>query len=72
MAKGVAFTEQAKTDLRAIRQPSALQILKTIARFLLSEEGNVKRLEDVVPALYRLRAQDYRVFFRDRGEVTLK
>ena len=54
MAKGVAFTDQAKADLRAIQQPIALQILRTWARFLESEEGNVKRLEGVEPPLCRL------------------
>ena len=73
MAKGVAFTDQAKADLRAIPQPIALQILRTLARFLQSEEGNVKRLEGIEPPLYRLRTQDHRVLFRDLGayiEVT--
>jgi hypothetical protein len=37
MAKGVAFTDQAKADLRAIPQPIALQILRTLARFLETE-----------------------------------
>lgn len=68
MAKGVVFTDQAKADLRAIPQPIALQILKTVARFLHSEEGNVKRLQDVEPPLYRLRAQNHRVLFRDLGD----
>ena len=73
MAKGVAFSDQAKADLRAIPQPVALQILRTLARFLKSEEGNVKRLEGIDPPLYRLRAQDHRLLFRDLGayiEVT--
>jgi mRNA interferase RelE/StbE len=68
MAKGVLFTEQARADLRTIDQPVALQILKTLARFLASEEGNVKRLQGVNPPLYRLRAQDHRIFFRDLGD----
>jgi len=58
MAKRVVFTDQAKTDLRAIDQRTALQILKTLARFAHSEEGNVKRLEGADPPLYRLRTQD--------------
>lgn len=73
MAKGVAFTAQARADLRDIPQPVALQILRTLARFLKSEEGDVKRLADVHPPLYRLRAQDHRILFRDCGshiEVT--
>lgn len=65
MPKGVAFTEHAKADLRAIPQPAAIQILRTLARFLESDEGDVKRLQGVEPPLYRLRAQDHRVIFRD-------
>jgi mRNA-degrading endonuclease RelE of RelBE toxin-antitoxin system len=73
MAKGVVFTDQAKADLRAIPQPIALQILRTLARLLEFAEGDVKRLEGVEPPLYRLRAQNHRVLFRDKGafiEVT--
>ncbi len=68
MAKRVAFTDQARADIRAIPQPIALQILHTLARFLESEEGNVKRLQGVEPPLYRLRTQDHRVIFRDLGD----
>jgi mRNA-degrading endonuclease RelE of RelBE toxin-antitoxin system len=39
-----------------------------LARFLASEEGNVKRLQGVEPPLYRLRTQDHRVIFRDLGD----
>jgi len=67
MARGVAFTDQAKADLRAVDQQTALQILRTVARFAQSEEGNVKRLQGTHPPLYRLRTQDHRVFFRDLG-----
>lgn len=67
MAKRVAFTDQAKADIRAIPQPIAMQILRTLARFLASEEGNVKRLQGIEPPLYRLRTQDHRV--RHRSEV---
>ena len=69
MTKHVVFTDQAKVDLRAIDQQSALQILKTIARFLQSEEGNVKRVQGVDPPLFRLRTQYYRVLFRDLGDT---
>jgi len=68
MAKRVAFTDQAKADLRAIDRETALQILKTLARFVQSEEGNVKRLQGAEPPLYRLRTQDHRVIFRDLGD----
>jgi plasmid stabilization system protein ParE len=68
MAKHVVWTEQARADLRAIEQPIALQILKTLARYAQTGEGNTKQLRDVEPPLLRLRAQDHRVFFRDKGD----
>jgi hypothetical protein len=46
-----------------------LQVLKTLARYVKTGIGNTKQLQGVSPPLFRLRAQDYRVFFRDRGEV---
>ena len=68
MPKRIVFTDQAKADLRGIEQQTALRILKTLARFAHSEEGNVKRLQGSDPPLYRLRAQDHRIIFRDRGD----
>ena len=68
MAKRVAFTNHAKADLRAIDRQTAIQILKTLARFAQSEQGDVKRLQGVDPPLYRLRTQDHRVIFRDFGD----
>ena len=68
MGKRIAWTGQAKADIRAIEQPIALQILKTLARYAATGEGNTKQLQGVEPPLLRLRAQDHRVFFRDQGE----
>jgi mRNA-degrading endonuclease RelE of RelBE toxin-antitoxin system len=67
MGRRVAFTDQAKADLRAIPKDIAIQILHTLARFLNSEDGDVKRLQGISPPLYRLRAQDHRIMFRDYG-----
>jgi plasmid stabilization system protein ParE len=68
MAKRIVWTEQAKADVRGIAQPIALQILKTLARYAQSGEGNTKQLRGIEPPLIRLRAQDHRVFFRDKGD----
>jgi mRNA interferase RelE/StbE len=68
MAKRIAWTQQAKADIRAIERPIALQILKTLARYALTGEGSTKQLRGMQPPLIRLRAQDHRVFFRERGE----
>ncbi len=68
MAKRIVWTGQGKADIRGIEQPVALQILKTLGRYLLSGEGSTKQLKGVTAPLIRLRAQNHRVFFRDRGE----
>jgi mRNA interferase RelE/StbE len=68
MAKGVAFTDQAKADIRALPQPIALQILRTIARFLETQQGDVKRLQGIEPPEFRLRLGDYRARFHDLGD----
>ena len=68
MAKRIVWTEQAKADVRAIEQPIAIQILKTLGRNALTGEGATKQLKGVTPPLIRLRTQDHRVFFRDHGD----
>ncbi|MGA2185801.1 MAG: hypothetical protein ABSH47_22510 [Bryobacteraceae bacterium] len=68
MAKRIVWTEQATVDVRGIEQPIALQILRTLARYARTGEGNTKQLRDIEPPLIRLRAQQHRVFFRDKGD----
>jgi len=65
--KSVAWTDQAKADLRVIDQSTALRILHAIARYLASGEGDVKRLQDIEPPEMRLRVGHYRVRFHDYG-----
>jgi plasmid stabilization system protein ParE len=60
MAKRIAWTRQAQADLRGIEQPIALRILKTLARYASSGQGNIKQLQDIEPPLIRLRAQDHK------------
>jgi mRNA interferase RelE/StbE len=63
--KSATWTDQAKADPRAIDQPTALRILHTVARYLASGEGDIKRLQDIGPPELRLRVGDYRVRFYD-------
>lgn len=49
-----------------------MQILKTLARYVQTGKSNIKHLRDVDPPLISLRAQDHRIFFRDKGEDALK
>jgi mRNA interferase RelE/StbE len=67
MEKRIAWTEQARVHLRAIDQTTALRILHVLARYLSTGEGDIKRLQDIEPPEFRLRAGDYRVRFRDLG-----
>lgn len=68
MAKRLVWADQAKADVRDIEPPIALQILKTLARYAQTGEGNTKQLRDIEPPMIRLRAQNHRVFFRDKGD----
>jgi mRNA-degrading endonuclease RelE of RelBE toxin-antitoxin system len=69
MGKNVAWTDQAKAQLHAIDQPSALRILHTLARYLETGEGDVKRLQNIEPPEFRLRVGDYRVRFHEHENV---
>jgi hypothetical protein len=60
MAKRIVWTEQAKADVHGIERSIVLQILKTLARYAQSGEGNTKQLRNIEPPVIRLRAQDHR------------
>jgi mRNA interferase RelE/StbE len=65
--KNIAWRDQAKAQLRAIDQPTALRILHALAHFAATGEGDVKRLQDIEPPEFRLRVGDYRLRFHDDG-----
>ena len=67
--KNIAWRDQAKAQLRAIDQPTALRILHALAHFAATGEGDVKRLQDIEPPEFRLRVGDYRVRFHDLGDT---
>jgi mRNA-degrading endonuclease RelE of RelBE toxin-antitoxin system len=68
MAKKIAWTDQAKADVRGINRETAIDLLHRLARFLATEEGDVKRLTDIDPPEFRLRLGDYRLRFYDHGD----
>jgi len=45
-----------------------MNLLRGLARFLTSGEGDVKRLQAIDPPELRLRVRDYRVRFYDHGD----
>ncbi len=69
MGKSVIWNDQAKAQLRAIDQPTALRILHSLARYLETGEGDVKRLQGIEPPEFRLRIGDYRIRFHDHGQL---
>ncbi len=69
MGKNVIWNGQAKAELRAIDQATALRILHALARYLDTGEGDVKRLRGIEPPEFRLRIGDYRVRFHDHEDT---
>jgi mRNA interferase RelE/StbE len=67
--KNIAWRDQAKVQLRAIDQPTALRILRALAHFAATGEGDVKRLQDIEPPEFRLRVGDYRLRFHDHDNT---
>ena len=68
MAKKIVWSDEARADVRAIDRSTALGLLTGLARFALTESGDVKQLEGYDPPQFRLRLGDYRIRFRNLGE----
>ena len=69
MPKKIEWTPTARADLRRINRETALRILEGLARFLFTEEGDVKLLKGTEPKEYRLRVGNYRIRFYDLGNT---
>lgn len=65
----IAWRDQAKAQLRAIEQPTALRILRVLTHFAATGEGDVRRLQNIDPPEFRLRVGDYRLRFHDDGQT---
>lgn len=62
--KRIVFSDEAKSDIRAIPQQSAMSILAAIHRFAETNAGRVKMLQGP-EADKRLRVGDFRVRFSE-------
>ena len=60
--KRIAWTEQARADIRGLDKPTAMRILHALHRFAESGTGDIKSLQGDLEE-FRLRAGDYRLFF---------
>lgn len=66
--KRIVFSDQAKTDIRAIPRQTAMQILTAIHRPAETSAGRVKTLKGQ-SGERRLRVGDFRVRFTEESDV---
>ena len=69
--KRIVFSDQARSDIRAIPQHIAMNILTAIRRLAESGAGSVKTLQGQ-DGEKRLRVGDYRVRFTEEHPDTLR
>lgn len=71
MAKRVEWSPASRAELRAIDRDTAMRILETLDRFLKTEHGDVKQLQDTDPPEFRLRIGDYRLRYSLNADTLL-
>jgi mRNA-degrading endonuclease RelE of RelBE toxin-antitoxin system len=69
--KRIVFSDQARSDIRAIPQHIAMNILTAVQRLAESGAGSVKTLQGQAGEK-RLRVGDYRVRFTEEPAGTLR
>jgi mRNA-degrading endonuclease RelE of RelBE toxin-antitoxin system len=72
MAKRVIWSTEARADIRAIDRDTALELLRSLGRFLKTESGDVKQLKGFDPPLFRYRAGAWRFIYRKQGEDAIE
>ena len=68
--KGIAWSERARAEVRALDRETAMRIFAALTRFAESGDGDIKRLQGTSGEL-RLRVGDYRVRFTEEPGDTL-
>lgn len=68
MAKHPIWSDAARADVRALDRATAIHLLETFHRYLLSGEGDVKQLQGKENE-FRLRLGDYRLCFTPEGDL---
>lgn len=69
--KRIVFSDEAKTQIRAIPQPIAMKILMAIHRMAEHGSGDIKKLKGK-EGEKRLRVGDFRVRFTEEQPDTLR
>jgi len=67
--KKIAFSPNARADVRAIDQQTAMGILTGLHRYAETGHGDVKALEGDFAGLLRLRIGNYRLLFDETAEA---
>jgi mRNA interferase RelE/StbE len=61
--KKLVFTGQAKADLAGLDRATRLRVAASLQRLVLTNAGNIKKLQEIEPPEYRLRTGDWRIRF---------
>ncbi len=69
--KDLEWSESSLEDIAALDKSLARRIQRAVERFAETETGNIKRLQGIDPAEYRLRIGDWRVRFVLNGGTLL-
>ncbi|MXY67753.1 MAG: hypothetical protein F4Y47_04235 [Acidobacteriia bacterium] len=64
LARSIAWTRQARPDLRKLSRRDSDRVQRAIARLAVSGEGDIERLRGFASSQYRLRVGDWRVRYR--------
>jgi mRNA-degrading endonuclease RelE of RelBE toxin-antitoxin system len=68
MALSIEWTDEARTDIRALDRTTAMHLFDGLYRFSVTGVGDVKALQGKHAGKLRLRLGDYRVFFSSDGK----
>jgi len=67
--KKLVLTDRAKADLADLDRGTRLRIAAAIQRLVVTNAGNIKKLQGIDPPEFRLRLGDYRVRFYDHDDT---
>lgn len=65
----IEWSGSALDDVAGLEKESARRIRQAVERFAATGAGDVRRLQGIEPAEFRLRAGDYRIRFRLSGRT---
>jgi len=60
----IKWRRRAEKDLGRLDRAARTRVIDAVERFAATREGDIRRLQDITPPLFRLRIGDLRVLFR--------